>query len=371
MSYQERKDAAKQKRRETYERAQTRLANLSTRRSHSEKDIKKKLFRSWYDGELLYHDHLLRSAKKANMGWRTRVAVMVERIPIVTEDMDDWEKEYINLRDWLLTYGKEYPEESGFMYAMDKPEDHIVPTDEELLGKSSDVFFCKSKSFRSLSCVCFVYMFNILTCSSSSYMYTIAGLPFTPAPRETEADKSGNIHTIDRQLKTSVFLAIQSTSEGTMSNIPRWTLPSAIATSDDETLLAVAQRAVLNVAGPNLKIWCPGNAPMAVNLRVYNPKLPAEFRENYYGERIYYYRVQHDSGDVSNDVILSESSSEAASAAVVSKKGKKKKEEEEMVVEEKKGNGISDWGWLSKNEIVERVEGERGKHQAKFFHYML
>ena len=203
-------------------------------------------------------------------------------------------------------------------------------------------------------------------------MYTIAGLPFTPAPRETEADKSGNIHTIDRQLKTSVFLAIQSTNEGTMSNIPRWTLPSAIATSDDETLLAVAQRAVLNVAGPNLKIWCPGNAPMAVNLRVYNPKLPAEFRENYYGEKIYYYRVQHDSGDVSNDVILPESSSEAASAAVVSKKGKKKKEEEEMVVvEEKKGNCISDWGWLSKNEIVERVEGERGTHQAKFFHYML
>jgi hypothetical protein len=77
---------------------------------------------------------------------------------------------------------------------------------------------------------------------------------------------------------------------------------------------------------------------------------------------------------VSNDVILSSSSSkssEAASIAASSKKGKKKKEEEVVVVEEKKGNDISDWGWLSKNEIVERVEGERGKHQAKFFHYML
>jgi uncharacterized protein YaaR (DUF327 family) len=145
MSYQERKDAAKQKRRETYERTQARLANLPNRRAHSEKDVKKKLFRSWYDGELRYHNHLLRSAKKANMGWRTRVAVMVERIPIVTEDMDNWEKEYIDLRDWLLTYGKEYPEESGFMYAMDKPEDHIVPTDEELLGKCYD--FCKLKTY--------------------------------------------------------------------------------------------------------------------------------------------------------------------------------------------------------------------------------
>jgi hypothetical protein len=154
MSYQERKDAAKQKRRETYERTQSRLANLPNRRAHSEKDIKKKLFRSWYDGELRYHDHLLRSAKKANLGWRTRVAVMVERIPIVTEDMDNWEKEYINLRDWLLTYGKEYPEESGFMYAMDKPEDHIVPTDEELLGKCSDL--CNRKHISFNFCVCFV-----------------------------------------------------------------------------------------------------------------------------------------------------------------------------------------------------------------------
>ena len=156
MSYQERKDAAKQKRRETYERTQARLANLPNRRAHSEKDIKKKLFRSWYDGELRYHNHLLRSAKKANMGWRTRVAVMVERIPIVTEDMDNWEKEYIDLRDWLLTYGKEYPEESGFMYAMDKPEDHIVPTDEELLGKCSD--FCNSKIFLStFMCASYVH----------------------------------------------------------------------------------------------------------------------------------------------------------------------------------------------------------------------
>lgn len=160
MSYQDRKDAAKQKRRETYERTQTRLVNLPTRRSHSEKDIKKKLFRSWYDGELLYHDHLLRSAKKANMGWRTRVTVMVERIPIVTEDMENWEKEYINLRDWLLTYGKEYPEESGFMYAMDKPEDHIVPTDEELLGKFWGLFVNQNH---------FIHTFML--CASCMFIY--------------------------------------------------------------------------------------------------------------------------------------------------------------------------------------------------------
>lgn len=80
---------------------------------------------------------------------------------------------------------------------------------------------------------------------------------------------------------------------------------------------------------------------MAVNLRVYNDKLPVEFRGDYYGEKVFYYRVQHDSGDVNADAIA------------------------------RTGGGVDDWGWLSKEEIVDKVEGERGKHQAKFFHYML
>ena len=134
-SYQARKNAAKQKRREAYETSQARLSRLSTRRDHSPRDVLRSRFRSWYDGELAYHDHLLRSAKRAGKPWRIRVAVMVERIPVVTPDAEDWEREYANLRDWLWTYGKEYPEESGFMYAMDRPEDHVVPTDEELLGE--------------------------------------------------------------------------------------------------------------------------------------------------------------------------------------------------------------------------------------------
>jgi hypothetical protein len=135
LSYQQRKQAIKLKRRETYERSQLRLSRLSTRRDHSPKDVKKQAFRSWYDKERIYHDHLLRLAKKQNKPWRVRVSVMVERLPIVTPDMPLWEREFTDLTDYLATFGKEYPEETGFMYAMDRPEDHVVPTDEELLGQ--------------------------------------------------------------------------------------------------------------------------------------------------------------------------------------------------------------------------------------------
>ena len=174
-------------------------------------------------------------------------------------------------------------------------------------------------------------------CLGYHNLFITAGLPFTPAPRETEADATGLIQTRDRQLKTSVFLTIKTDAEGNQSG-PRWTLPSAFA-KNDETLLETAQRAVSDVAGKDLILWCPSNAPMTVNFRLYNKSLPEALKMNYFGEKIFYYRVQHDRGDVSQ---------EALKKAVV-----------------------GDWGWLTKEEIVERVTEERGEHQAKFFHYML
>ena len=93
-----------------------------------------------------------------------------------------------------------------------------------------------------------------------------AGLPFTPAPRETEADGTGDVRTLDRRLKTRVYLAVRTDREGN-KNGPRWTLPSAIA-ENDETLLEAAERAVSDAVGKELVLWCPSNAPMAVNFRV-------------------------------------------------------------------------------------------------------
>lgn len=295
LSYRARKEAAKQKRRDTYAKHQDRLERLQTRRDNSPKDVKKTIFRSWWDKEVQYHDVLLRKAKREKKPWKIRVAAMVERLPVVTPDMEPWEREYIDLRDYLWTYGKEYPEECGFMYAPDKPEDHIVPTDEELL----------------------------------------AGLPFTPAPRETEADATGDVKTRDRQLKTRVYLALKTASEGNKSG-PRWTLPSAVA-KPDETMLETAQRAVSDAVGSDLVLWCPSNAPMTVNLREYNKNLPEDFRGEFFGEKIFYYRVQYDHGDVDESAVSTE----------------------------------EDYAWLTRDEMTERVTEERGKHQAKFYHYML
>ena len=177
---------------------------------------------------------------------------------------------------------------------------------------------------------------KMLTFNICSIVQFLAGLPFTPAPRETEADASGDVKTLDRKLKTRLYLTIKSDAEGNLSG-PRWTLPSTLAETN-ESLLAAAERAVSDSVGSDLKLWCPSNAPMAVNMRVYNDKLPESFRENYFGEKIFYYRVQYDNTGGGVD--------EAAMKA-------------------------DDYAWLTREEIVEKIEEERGKHQAKFFHFML
>lgn len=294
LSYNERKAAAKQLRRETWDRHQQRLERLKTRRDNSPKDVKKTVFRSWWDKEMEYHNKLRRTAKQEGKPWRIRVAVMVERPNVVMPDYEDYELEWMDLKNYLMSYGKQYPDETKFMFEPDKPEDHIIESDEDML----------------------------------------AGLPFVPAPRETEADASGNVKTLDRQLKTKVFLAVKSGAEGNR-NGPRWTLPSAIP-QEDETLLQTAERAVSEAVGEDLQLWLPSNAPMTINYRVYNKNMAEDFRGNYFGEKIFFYRLQYDSGDV---------------------------DEEAMTAD--------DYGWLTREEVVDRITDERGRHQAKFYHYML
>jgi hypothetical protein len=68
------------------------------------------------------------------------VAAMVERLPVVIPDIPEWEEEYMMLRAYLDTYGKQFPEETGFM-PKDKEEDHVVQTHEEMIGQLMPISF--------------------------------------------------------------------------------------------------------------------------------------------------------------------------------------------------------------------------------------
>lgn len=103
----------KEVRRQRYQAKQERVAKLATRREGRARDVKKKEFAEWYDKRRIYHEIMNRKARQAGMDWKIQVAVIVERLPVVTPDVEEWEQQYLDLRAYLDQFTWEYPEELG------------------------------------------------------------------------------------------------------------------------------------------------------------------------------------------------------------------------------------------------------------------
>jgi len=153
----------------------------------------------------------------------------------------------------------------------------------------------------------------------------IASLPFKPAPRETKADESGDTATVDRRLKTRIYLVTRE------KETELWQFPT-VPIKKDETLLQAAQRAIAESAGPQLELYCPSNCPMAVDLVPYTEEKQQESGK--FGEKIFFMRVQRDEGKV--------------------KVGK-----------------ASEFAWLTREELAEHMEHQQNAETGKFYHYML
>jgi large subunit ribosomal protein L46 len=283
--YWEKKKAAKERRRILWEAAQERKERLKTRRKgRPEVGQKRRDFRSFFIKKKVDEEHMNRKARQAGLDWQVKVAVILERCYVVLPDKEDWEIEYENMKTFLGQFGKEYPKEL-FDIDYDKPR---PITDEELL----------------------------------------AMLPkgFTPAPRETEADKTGNVRTTNRKLKTSVYLTVQEDEE--------WQLPTVTLLDDGkETFLEAAKRAVKEKVGDGVEFWCPSNCPWSVDMKAF----PENQRANgLYGTKTFFMKVQYDEGVVS---------------------------EQEMTVQ--------DFAWLDRREIAERFGEKQGDEASMFYHYML
>lgn len=285
--FQAQKAAAKQYRTDLYNSKMERKARLPSRRDEKKKNYNKNLFRQWFDPLASRQAYYDRDARRQGLQWKIKVAAMVERLPVVTPDMPDWELDYLDLRAELDRYRKQYPKELGLADPMDKKP----VTLEELY----------------------------------------ASLPegFTPAPRETIADETGDIQTLERKLKTRVYLSVRP------DDATGWVLPTATL-EKDETILDGAKRATSTIAGDKLKMLCLSNCPMAVDMVPYSEE-ELKANDGFYGEKIFYMRVQYDEGDV----------------------------------EESKLKNNNDWGWLDRSEMTDRVKAEKGEEAGLFYHYML
>lgn len=287
-SYMALKRAAKEKRRALFAASQERKEKVRTRREGKVRDEKRREFREWFIPRKVNEEYMNRKARQAGLGWRYQVSVILTRGHVVLPDKEDWEEEYENLHAYLLQFGKVYPKE----LKLDDVEDddgEFVPTSDEDLMKL---------------------------------------LPegFVPAPRETEADASGDIRTTQRKLKTDIYLAVKEQSDGL------WQLPT-VDLKDGETLLDAAKRAVPEKVGGNVEFWSVSNAPLSVQLDAF----PEDQRsDGYYGTKTFFMKLYYDEGLVS---------------------------ESEMTV--------SDFAWLDRGEISSRIGDQHGDEAAKFYHYLL
>lgn len=150
---------------------------------------------------------------------------------------------------------------------------------------------------------------------------------FTPAPRETEADKSGDIQTLNRQLKTRVYFSLEQENG--------WQLPT-VALNENESFLDGAKRAVKDIGGGDLSLICLSNCPMGVTVTEYSEEQKAD--SGVFGEKTFYMRVQYDDGDVNKNKL----------------------------------DKLNDWGWLAREEMVEKVSAAgEDENTALFYKYML
>ena len=306
LGYWERKKALKEKRRRVYQEQQERKERVKVRRAGHARGVKQKEFRSFFIRKKVDEEYMHRKARQAGMDWVYQISAIVLRDNIVMPDWKTWEKEYMLLRDHLDLYGKVYPKELAGKQSI---EDFKPMTEEEL----------------------------------------IAALPFTPAPRETEADHSGDVRTTNRRLKDNVYLLVQqkpppqqdggggSDDDSSQSNI-KWQFPTVIL-QPDETCMEAARRAVLEVAGDELEILCYSNCPWSVELTPYSPDQQQE--TGLYGIKNFFMLVDYNEGQV-----VAPGSGGSNSR-------------------------LLDFAWLDRGEVVERIREQDGERQSKLYHYML
>ena len=291
LGYWERKKALKEKRREQHEARRERSERLKTRRAGRPVGMRKRLFRHWFIPKKVDEEYHHRTAKKLGLDWHYSIASVVQRNNVVQADKKDFEVAYDHLQTQLGVWGKVYPEAFA---GKQKIEDYVPMTDEEL----------------------------------------IAMMPFTPAPRLTEADHSGNVRTSERQLKTQIYLTVQNPETGL------WQFPTVdLMYADGETCFEAAKRCVLEHMGPSCRTYALTACPWSVNVQPYSPEQQKLL--GVYGRKTFFMLVYHDDGQVDP--------TELDTARV------------------------KDYAWLTRNEMVERVEqqSDGDERTSKLYYYML
>jgi large subunit ribosomal protein L46 len=247
LSYREEKKAAKDRRREIFEASVDRAEKVLTRREGRDVGARRRIFNEWFEKKKVWNEIQDRKARQAGMEWKIDCALIVERLPVVFPDMAPWEKDWENLRDYLDSFGKDYPKELNLG---DRLPMGTFLTDEELFAQLPE--------------------------------------GYKPAPRVTEADENGDVKTLKRRLMERVYFLVQKDG--------RWTFP-VVALKEDETFMDASKRAVVETVGEKMDIYYVSTCPLAVDMSILTEEERAKV--GVYGTKTFFMKVQHDEFDAS------------------------------------------------------------------------
>jgi len=182
--------------------------------------------------------------------WKIKVATIIERVPLITEDMSQWERDYLNLKTLLDFHEKSYPPEL------------VLPGNVETSITSED----------SLS--------QMPSCLFST--------------RNSLETDSPSLKNLGRKLDTSIYFIIYPNKD------TGWILPTVdINIKSEETLLEAAKRAVLYSLGSSVKSGYLGNCPSGVYVIPYDAE--RQSKEHIFGEKVFFMRVQYIGGCTEED----------------------------------------------------------------------
>lgn len=264
----EAKAREKEIRGERFLKAMERKMTLKYRRmGKPNRGIKKHLFKSWFDEKKVWESVQDKSARRSNKAWIYKVSVVVERMPIVIPHPPAWEKDFMELQEYLHSFKLHYPEDSPFALANKNsadPEEGVIRTE---------------KTF---------------------WEYITKGQ--TIPPRVTEADETNDTSSLNRKLDERLFLLKPENNDRKQKHY----FPTTIV-QEGETFIQASRRVIQETFGENMTLYCPSNCPMAVDMNLMQDVLENKDAPDYYhqgmmethfGEKIFFIRCHRDRGDV-------------------------------------------------------------------------
>jgi len=190
-------------------------------------------------------------ALASGLEWREVAATVLHRYPIITPEPEPWEIANYNMNEELTDFKREH-----FL-------EQVGGTDADFIG---DV--------------------------NPSYEEIIAALPFTPAPRISEADKTNDMRSTERRMAESAFLIVKRNRDTNAWQFPQGKI---LPDKDGDSARKGAERVIDRAVG-NVNRWFVSNAPAGHICYAYPPDV--QKARNQYGAKVYYYRCQLIAGTI-------------------------------------------------------------------------